>query len=475
LLPWLALPLPLNRDQQLVSFLQRLSSRLSSFMLDWVGVIHLMDGNTLLLGEKQFFVDEACSGIISVMSIIACAVIYGVWRNRPPLHLVVLAAAGVGWATLMNVARISVIALVYQWYGVDWSKGTPHEILGLVIFLLTFLALVSTDYVLLVLLTPIGVDYVKQYGQRIRHGAWLVAAWDWLLSRGRPALAAWPSGAWPPEEYPAGGGANPASSVERRERQESGEEPPRGYLAKGEGNSRALAARFVLGVVPLAAFGALAAAQLAIPHAQRDPSRMPHNLERALALVATSLPTELSSAKQTKFTAEERARDDVFGNFSRIYQYQDRYGNIYLVSCDFPLEAGGHELTVCYEGIGWQMVRREVRPDPEKSQNPLTTWGYAEADFTMPDGSAAALAFCSFDEYGTRVTPPSYSLWDDFWRSLQRQSWANRSERTFQVQVWTTAAGTVHEEQKQLARDLLLGVRNRFRELVTGEVDRGEN
>ena len=80
---WLIRPLPLNRDQQLISFLQHLSSRLSSRLLDWIGVTHLMEGNTLLLAEKQFFVDEACSGIVSVMSIVACAVN----RLSPPTNL----------------------------------------------------------------------------------------------------------------------------------------------------------------------------------------------------------------------------------------------------------------------------------------------------------------------------------------------------------------------------------------------------
>ena len=146
LLPWLVVPLPFGRDQMLITMLQRGSSQVSSIVLDWFRVPHLMEGNTLILPDKQFFVDEACSGIVSVMSIIACAVIYGVWRNRPPLHLVLLASAGVGWATLMNVVRISVIAIAYHWSGVDWSSGTPHEILGLLIFLITFVALVSTDY-----------------------------------------------------------------------------------------------------------------------------------------------------------------------------------------------------------------------------------------------------------------------------------------------------------------------------------------
>ena len=83
-----------------------------------------MEGNTLFLPDKQLFVDEACSGIVSVMSSVACAVVYSVWQIRPPIHLVLLALASVVWATLMNVVRICAITIVHNRWGVDWSECT---------------------------------------------------------------------------------------------------------------------------------------------------------------------------------------------------------------------------------------------------------------------------------------------------------------------------------------------------------------
>ena len=145
---WVIVPLPQGKDLALVTYLQRVSSRASSFVLDVLGVSHLMEGNKLMLPTKQFFVTQACSGIISIMSIIACAAIYGVWRKRHAIHIVTLILAGVAWATVMNTFRISSIAVVYDWWGVDWSDGTPHQILSLCVFTLTFLALVSTDVLL---------------------------------------------------------------------------------------------------------------------------------------------------------------------------------------------------------------------------------------------------------------------------------------------------------------------------------------
>src|SRR5882724_13292739 len=85
---WLIVPLPFNFDQRLTKLLQLASSQVSSYVLDWCGIYHLMEGNTLWLRSKPLFVDEACSGIISMLSIVACAVVYAVVMNRTPLHTI---------------------------------------------------------------------------------------------------------------------------------------------------------------------------------------------------------------------------------------------------------------------------------------------------------------------------------------------------------------------------------------------------
>jgi exosortase len=322
---WLILPMPLSRDQQLISFLQRVSSKLSSIVLDWASVPHLMEGNTLRFAEKQFFVDDACSGIVSVMSIIACAVIYGVWRNRPPMHLATLAVAGVGWATLMNVVRISVIAMAYYWYGVDWSKGTPHEILGLLIFLCTFLALVSTDYALAVLLAPIKGPGGQLYTDSVRFGRRLVDAWDWLQGLGRPMMLAGASASEPMQGSTfrvQGSEAGFQRSADRQVtaactvREES--------TGNTESRREELASRFVFGWVPLGLLGAVASLQLVVPFLfQQQPARPTASLERALALDETAIPKKCATVVQASYAPQERDRDDIFGNFSQTYEYRD--------------------------------------------------------------------------------------------------------------------------------------------------------
>jgi exosortase len=429
---WLVVRPPLNRDQLLIEWLQGKSSRLSSIFLDWGRVEHLMDGNVLILPEKQFFVDEACSGIVSVLSIIACSVIYGVWRNRAPVHVVLLALAGVGWATFMNVIRITTIAIVFDRWGLDWSTGMSHEILGLVVFTFIFLALVSTDYLLLAVLAPIKQRGGESVGQPIHFGRRVVDFWDWLGRFGAP-----------------------------RTTSSSGNE-----LSEASHGWKFSAQRSP-GLAPLAAFAALAAAQLTIPYWFQTPAVAKVNtIERALALDADVLPSALAGLQRAGFTEQERASDDIFGHHSRVYNFKDEQGNDYMVSCDFPFGPNWHDLTVCYRGIGWQLREQAVRPGGPEKEKP---WSLVESGFAKPDGSAAWLVYSVFDEFGASIDPPTRSLFSEIWRSLEKKRRYAQQTRLFQVQVWTTSAGTVREGQREAAKKLLLEARERIRLAVTKE------
>ena len=88
-----------------------------------------MSGTVLQLQGRDFFVDEACSGIVSVMSVIAVGAIWVVWTNRTLLHAVLLLMLGVMWAVLMNVARITAIAIAHDRWQYDLSTGWQHDAL----------------------------------------------------------------------------------------------------------------------------------------------------------------------------------------------------------------------------------------------------------------------------------------------------------------------------------------------------------
>ncbi len=180
LLLLITMRLPLELNSQLAGFLQKVSSRLSSLVLDGLGVLHLLSGNVVTLPDRELFVDEACSGIISVMSVIACAAMLAVWRHRPLLHMLLLVGFGVGCAMIMNVVRITTVAVALDWYGKDWTSGWPHEVVSLAAFMGTFVLLLSADVALVGLLAKVpDNDVALPTWKGVKRA---VRGWNWLAA-----------------------------------------------------------------------------------------------------------------------------------------------------------------------------------------------------------------------------------------------------------------------------------------------------
>lgn len=152
------LPLPFAMDGELVHGLQRISSRGASALLDLVSIQHLMSGNVLEVSDKNFFVEEACSGIGSVYLLVASAAVYASWRQLRLLVTIPLLLSAVFWAVAGNTFRIFAVAWAHEKLQLDLSSGTLHDTLGSATYLTSLLLLIMTEQVLLFLFEPVGVD-----------------------------------------------------------------------------------------------------------------------------------------------------------------------------------------------------------------------------------------------------------------------------------------------------------------------------
>lgn len=145
----------------------------------------------------------------------------------------------------------------------------------------------------------------------------------------------------------------------------------------------------------------------------------------------------------------------MFGEYSAIYECRASDGTPLIVSCDFPFPAEWHELTVCYEGIGWELLDREIRHDPAGPD-------YVEARFRLPDGRTAIVLNCAYDSVGGELKPPSWNLFDTAGRALARRREMSQGP-VFQVQIQVYGVSTISEEQLRTARKLLAEAAAHFR------------
>jgi exosortase len=143
-----AIPLPFNSDQTLIQTMQFTASQLASWILDSLGQVHFRQGVTLVTETKQFFAEEACSGVRSLFSSLAAITVFGVSKNYPLWRHVFNLVQTFVWVVAGNAIRIAVVVFVSDNWTEAIATGGTHELLGLGVFAFIFMIALSVDRVI---------------------------------------------------------------------------------------------------------------------------------------------------------------------------------------------------------------------------------------------------------------------------------------------------------------------------------------
>jgi exosortase len=130
----LMIPLPALIYNQVTFPLQLLASRLASNSLELLGIPVLREGNVLVLPNYSLEVVEACSGIRSLMSLIALAIAYGYLADRRLWARYILVTFMLPIAVAGNALRVVGAGVVTYFWGPQWAEGFFHFFQGWLIF-----------------------------------------------------------------------------------------------------------------------------------------------------------------------------------------------------------------------------------------------------------------------------------------------------------------------------------------------------
>jgi exosortase len=130
----LMIPLPTLIYNQVTFPLQLLASRLASNLLELLAIPVLREGNVLVLPNYSLEVVEACSGIRSLMSLIALAVAYGYLAERRLWARYILVTFMLPIAVAGNALRVVGAGVVTYFWGPQWAEGFFHFFQGWLIF-----------------------------------------------------------------------------------------------------------------------------------------------------------------------------------------------------------------------------------------------------------------------------------------------------------------------------------------------------
>ena len=107
----------------------------------------LRQGVTLFIGPYQLLVEDACSGLRSLSSLVVVTLLYIYIKNKPSWRyslLVVLWIIPV--AVLANIIRIIILVLITYYWGDAAAQSFLHNTAGIVMFVVALLGIFAVDW-----------------------------------------------------------------------------------------------------------------------------------------------------------------------------------------------------------------------------------------------------------------------------------------------------------------------------------------
>ncbi len=130
-----AIPIPVVVYNEIVFPLQFIASKFATRVLELLNLFPVMrEGNVLILPHMRLEVVEACSGIRSLMSLLALAAGYGYLVEKSVAVRWFLIAEMVPLAIISYGTRVMITAIMANYFGPKAAEGFMHEFSGWVIF-----------------------------------------------------------------------------------------------------------------------------------------------------------------------------------------------------------------------------------------------------------------------------------------------------------------------------------------------------
>lgn len=127
---WFMFPWPYSAELFLSQPLQGAATKISTAVLQMLGQPALAEGNVIIIGEQQFEVAQACSGLRIFVGIFALAFAYVLFSRRAWWEKVMLLLTAVPITLVANSTRIVVTALLQRHVSGEAAHQFTHDFAG---------------------------------------------------------------------------------------------------------------------------------------------------------------------------------------------------------------------------------------------------------------------------------------------------------------------------------------------------------
>ena len=123
-------PLPDFIERGLLNPLQKLATIASTYCLQTLGLAAFREGNRIILGDIKLGVVDACSGLrmLTIFFALSSAII--LVTVRPLWERIVIMLSAIPIALAVNIARITVTGVLYEYANKELAETVFHDLAG---------------------------------------------------------------------------------------------------------------------------------------------------------------------------------------------------------------------------------------------------------------------------------------------------------------------------------------------------------
>jgi exosortase len=121
--------------------LKLFAGKISTLIIKGFGVPAIQEGSMIKTPHASMMVEDPCSGIRSLVALIALGALMAYFSNLSKTKRGILFASSIPIAISTNIIRITSLGLIGEIYGEQYTTGIVHDTLGILVFVFAFLML----------------------------------------------------------------------------------------------------------------------------------------------------------------------------------------------------------------------------------------------------------------------------------------------------------------------------------------------
>ncbi len=142
------IPVPMVLITNISFQLKIFAAKIATFALNNMRMHAIREGSIIKMQHAYVIVDDVCSGLRSLITLVALGSIFAYWMKSRLTKRIILLLSTIPIAVITNVVRVIFLATVSEVWGAKYATGFTHDVSGFIVFALAFVLLFAVGRLL---------------------------------------------------------------------------------------------------------------------------------------------------------------------------------------------------------------------------------------------------------------------------------------------------------------------------------------